>query len=225
MKLFALPYAGGNVSIFYQLKNRLPQDIELVPIELPGHGTRIKEALVDSIEAVADDIYRKLRNCNLMEPYGLLGYSMGSLICLEVYYKLLYAGERLPDYLYLCACSPPDQRNKIITDIRGCSSEELAEKLKIIGGTPEEVLENEELLQYALPIIRADFMAIEEYQCQYRDERIKSKGIIIYSNEEVENIHKWNRWFAFECKFHHVEDGHFFIHEKSELLLDIIRER
>src|SRR5690606_11295742 len=47
--------------------------------------------------------------------------------------------------------------------------DEIVAYLRALGGTPEELLANRELMDVALPAIRADFAAIETWQPRHDD--------------------------------------------------------
>ncbi|MGB9120037.1 MAG: thioesterase domain-containing protein, partial [Candidatus Angelobacter sp.] len=43
LRLFCFPYAGGSEAIFRTWQQNLPETIEVLPIQLPGRGARLKE--------------------------------------------------------------------------------------------------------------------------------------------------------------------------------------
>jgi len=43
LKLACFPYSGASSSMYFDWKKHLNPRIELVPIELSGHGARVKE--------------------------------------------------------------------------------------------------------------------------------------------------------------------------------------
>ena len=83
-KLFCVPYAGGNATLFNRLTVFLKDMVEVIAFEYPGHGVRIKEKYSSSIEQLgrecADFIKGKVGSDD--EIY-ILGYSMGSLVAYE----------------------------------------------------------------------------------------------------------------------------------------------
>lgn len=56
MRLFCLPYAGGNASIFRRWSDSLPPFIEVVPIEIPGRGAGMGEKPFKSIGSASLEI-------------------------------------------------------------------------------------------------------------------------------------------------------------------------
>jgi surfactin synthase thioesterase subunit len=44
LRIICLPDAGGNAASFRKWQDLLPQGVDVAPVELPGHGTRSREA-------------------------------------------------------------------------------------------------------------------------------------------------------------------------------------
>lgn len=220
MIIYTVPYAGGNTSMYYELKKSLAErKISLINLELAGHGSRYCESLMDNISDIAKDIYNQLIMKNLEENFSLLGYSMGSIIIYEVYFMLKKNNYPLPCYMFLCACVTPEimgsHKQKKVTD------SEIVELLVSFDGTPKEVITNQEMLNYIMPIVKADFSAIFNY-VHLKKTMIEAKGIIVYSDNEISSIQEWNNYFEKECLYYYMEGGHFFIHNKSAELAQII---
>ena len=52
LRLFCFPYAGGSSIIFRSWLDKLPDNIEICPIELPGRGSKIKQAPLNRLELI-----------------------------------------------------------------------------------------------------------------------------------------------------------------------------
>ncbi|MDD7294054.1 MAG: thioesterase, partial [Oscillospiraceae bacterium] len=61
MKLMILPHAGGSARGYCTLKKYLPTEIELIPLELAGRGSRMKEACFEDLSLCVADI---LKHCD-----------------------------------------------------------------------------------------------------------------------------------------------------------------
>ena len=44
VRLFCFPYAGGAAFAYRGWEKHLPREVELYPVELPGRGSRLREA-------------------------------------------------------------------------------------------------------------------------------------------------------------------------------------
>src|SRR5205807_1716438 len=83
LRLFCFPYAGGGASLFRSWSERLPPEIEVCPVQLPGRETRISEQPFSQLGALLDPLMHILLP-HLDRPYALFGHSMGALISFEL---------------------------------------------------------------------------------------------------------------------------------------------
>ena len=100
MQLFCLPYAGGNAYFFNSLKKTCTKNVEVVPIEYSGHGTRINEPLIDNIEEFVKDICNEILGKKRNMPYALFGYSLGAKLCLFVAKSLYEITDQKPVHIF-----------------------------------------------------------------------------------------------------------------------------
>jgi surfactin synthase thioesterase subunit len=83
VRLFCLPYAGGSETIFRTWQQNLPETIEVLPIQLPGRGARMKEPPLTRLPPLVQALSRSLRpEMNL--PFAFFGHSMGGMIAFEL---------------------------------------------------------------------------------------------------------------------------------------------
>ena len=97
----------------------------------------------------------------LDKPFALFGHSMGALIAFELARHVSREYKAQPVHLFVSGrCSP--QTNSEPLDPKLFDSE-LPEMLRRNNGTPEEVLENPELMELVLPVLRADVALCKSY--------------------------------------------------------------
>ena len=87
-------------------------------------------------------------------PFAFFGHSMGGLIAFELARQLRRERHPLPVHLFISAKCCPRQIDDFATG--ELSDRELIEVLRRHEGTPREVLENAELMELLLPVVRAD---------------------------------------------------------------------
>src|SRR6185436_20234780 len=106
INLFCLPFAGGNKHCYRDYKVRLPAFLNFVPMEYPGRGARLREALRTDTGAIVDDLYDSIKD-GLDEDYAFYGHSMGGLIAYLLTKKLIAAGHRPPLHLFITGTPGP----------------------------------------------------------------------------------------------------------------------
>jgi medium-chain acyl-[acyl-carrier-protein] hydrolase len=95
-------------------------------------------------------------------PFVLFGHSMGATVAFELARHLRRANKILLAHLFVSACSSPHfpRQEPIFYEF---PDPEFIEELRRLSGTPDEVLEHPELMQLMLPMLRADFEAVQTY--------------------------------------------------------------
>ena len=162
MRLFCFPYAGSTAAVFRSWPQYLPSEIELCAVQYTGRGSRLAEPLGEDIVEVMNEIYQDLQQF-LNKPFAFFGHSMGALVSYEFARRLQREQQAGPFELFVSGCSAPHVRMFDELTYNLPEPEFLAE-LRRLQGTPEEVLDNAELMQLMMPIIRADFKASQTYQ-------------------------------------------------------------
>ncbi|MGH9759831.1 MAG: thioesterase II family protein, partial [Blastocatellia bacterium] len=144
MRLFCFPYAGGAAAIYRLWPNGLPSDVEIVALELPGRGGRMKEAgfrnVSKLITAIAEVIAPRIDR-----EFAFFGHSMGALIAFELARELRRQGRPQPQCLFVSGRRAPHipDTDPITYNL---PEAEFIQELRKLNGTPKEVLDHEELM-------------------------------------------------------------------------------
>ena len=183
-------------------------------MDYPGHGKRFSEKLLESVEEIASDA---IKHISFQKEYSLLGYSMGTMVVLEILSIIKDKGLPLPVNVYFCALEPIICGERRIS-WKDSSETEILKSLKQLNGTPDEFFENEELIDLILPIVRNDFHAVSNYKINEYNFGRNISFYIIYSNDENKrNITNWKHYLGENISFYHVDGTHFFIHNENGL--------
>ncbi|MCB2298659.1 thioesterase II family protein [Clostridium tagluense] len=224
MILFCLPYAGGSETIYYKWKKHLHPSIQVVPIELKGRGKRFGEFFYESLEEAVDDIFENIKDKIVDDDFAIYGHSMGSLLAYELYYKISELNLRKPKHIFFSGYKAPSivrERENTYT----LPNYEFMKKVMELGGTPEELMKNKELLQIFLPIIRSDFKILETYNYEEREEKIQCDVSILNGRQDSINLEELLTWKNHVCrgfKVYNFEGNHFFINSNVENITSII---
>jgi len=228
IKLVCFPYAGGSARVYTEWKDMLSDKIELIPIELPGHGKRLKEDLLDSVEAMVEDAYVQIKDKMLDGQYAFFGHSLGALIAYELTSKIIDNKLSKPDYIFISGMGPPHCQPKE-EKIHSLPEKEFKKRIAYYGGTPEEVFTDPQLKKLFIPILRSDFKAYEQYSYEERDKQAFAAKLIIFAgrNDEFANqLEEWQRYSKQKIDIYHFSGGHFFFQEEKnkDKMLKIITE-
>ncbi|WP_438017929.1 thioesterase domain-containing protein [Sorangium sp. So ce315] len=158
LRLFCFPYAGGGASIYSAWWRELPAHTELCAIKLPGREARLGEPPFERLTALVQALATALDGW-LTKPFAFYGHSMGALVSFELARELRRRGAPPPRHLFVAARRAPHLPSS--APVHGLPDGEFLAWLRRIGGTPEEVLREPELLALFMPVLRAD-LAINE---------------------------------------------------------------
>ena len=223
-QLFLLHFAGGSCYSFDFLKNELQTNFDCYPLELPGRGKRNQEAyLKDKSDAILDYVsqIRALRND---QPYIIFGHSMGATLGLSVTKKMEEYMDA-PSMLIVSGNPGPGASQKDI-ERHTLSDAEFKEELRSLGGVPEEILEDEDLYEYFSPIMRADFEILEKNKGSEVGLVIDTPIYAMMGDREdtVGEIENWEKFTSKKFDYRILSGNHFFIHNHTEALTQIINE-
>lgn len=225
-KMFCFTYAGGNASFYNQLEDSVKDKIEIIKMEYAGHGMRHKESFYANFLELAEDMYDILKaHCNQNTIYALMGYSMGTIAVIEVLKKIIEEDEiPLPKHIFLAAHEPEarsELKNFCVTE-----EDELIKQRTIqFGGIPESLVNSRSFWRVYLPIYKADYRLIREYDFDKLDMKSEIPITVFYSEEDtpLSKMKKWQNFFIGECKFENYEGNHFFINKYCNDIANIIK--
>ncbi len=215
-KLFLLPHAGGSAKGYMVMKHFFDASgLELVPLELAGRSSRIKEPCITDVQTCVEDLYTILKqqidDCN----YGIFGHSLGAMLGYELIRYIeqqkvkgpscgIFSGRVAPD------CQFPGPFLSQLED------KTFLKKFNALQALPNEVLINQSIQQLVLPILRADVKMTETYQYQ-GGRKLKCDLYIFYGKDDVltneEGLKGWNHMTDGKVEFTEFLGDHFYYKE------------
>jgi medium-chain acyl-[acyl-carrier-protein] hydrolase len=225
LRLFCFPYAGGSSYIFRSRNNYFPKSIEICPIEFPGRGNKFKEPPYTNIKPLVKAIALEILPC-LDRPFAFFGHSMGGLVSFELARYLRRQYNLEPVCLFISGGRAPQIRNtKPI--IYNLPKVDFIRELRQLNGTPAAVLNNEELMEILLPILRADFAVLETYKYSY--EAPFNCPIFVFGgvqDQEIkpEQLEAWQKQTLNSFSLTMLPGDHFFLHTYQSFLWQLIKQ-
>lgn len=216
IKIFAFPYAMGSANAYCSLKNKFENtSYEICALNYPGHERRFSEDVLYSMQEIAQDMYDQISEY-LNDEYSLLGYSMGGVICYELYQLIKKNHRKLPLHVFLIAADHPDAE-PYFTDCENMTLQRVRDIFIQMGGTPPQILDSEDMLELMLPIVKGDLCASEKYIPSH-DYKIDCGVTLIRGTGEDNTLcrQSWNQYLVNPCDYHEVEGGHFFMFEDDK---------
>lgn len=219
-QIICFPYLGGYVSAFFELAERLPEGLEVWAANPPGHGTCTRPPLED-INSLTELYLEELSS--IIKPGAIFfGHSMGGVVAYFLAQRMAGSADFVtkPAALILSACTSPD--DFLHKRPSGFTNEGLVEHMLSYGGIPDEIMQEQALIDYLLPIFRADFRVLEsaaELDC----DPLKIPIYYLWGESDnivtIDFISRWSRYFQNELNVIPIEKGeHMFIHNSVDLV-------
>jgi medium-chain acyl-[acyl-carrier-protein] hydrolase len=227
IKLFCLPYAGGSSIIYKKWQPLLPDDIELVAVELAGRGKRSNEPLYKDVAEAVEDVYSIItRDIYNAGDYAIYGHSMGAMLAYELAQKIRANNLPEPLHVFFSGRGTPHIKSKREKIYHTMDDKEFQKEILNLGGTPKEFFEYPELMDYLLPILKSDFK-ISETAVREKNIHPLNYDITVCTGKqeeelEAEDIHGWMLHTKQLCTVHYFNGGHFFINDEAEKIVDLI---
>jgi medium-chain acyl-[acyl-carrier-protein] hydrolase len=214
------PHAGGGSAMFRHY--RVAPDTLLLGVDLPGHAARFGEPLLSTMDEVIAALLPE--SARLPAPYLLFGHSLGAIIAFELTRALELIGKG-PAHLVVSGRRPPDVASPR-EPIASLPDPEFIEAIRRYGGSPDEVLAQKEVMDLALPILRADFAVSESYRYPGGPPVRADLTVLGATDDTAVDPATLGGWARHTCGSFDVRTftgGHFFVNQNNigELLSDL----
>ena len=223
LRLICFPYAGGGSMIYRSWAEHLPEEVELCCAQLPGRESRIREPFFDRVRPLVEASAEAMLPY-LDKPFALFGHSMGALISFELTRVLKEKYDKQPMGLFVSARRAPQVPSNE-TPMHNLPDDEFLEELARLNGTPQEVLDNPELLEMIQPLLRADFAVCETYQYEpgaALDCPLFAFGGLKDLEVGREKLEPWREHTSAYFVLRMLPGDHFFLHSSKRLLIQMV---
>jgi surfactin synthase thioesterase subunit len=220
LTLWCLPNAGAGAAAYARWRRMAPPGVTVQALELPGRGTRMREPLMVSFDALCDELEHDLRQwLSRGGPYALFGHSMGALLAYELAQRL--RTHRCPPRALLVSGSPAPALRDPARFAEPLDDATLAGHLRQLGGTPAELLDNAEMMQLTLPVLRADFRVCASYR--HRPRAPLACPVHAFGGRADQAVRDtvagWKDEAGGAFTLDWYDGGHFFLHDHAQAML------
>lgn len=224
VRLVCLPHAGGSAPFFVGVAKALAPAVDVLAVQYPGRLERRNEPLVESITDLAEQVLDELLPWT-DRPLALFGHSLGSVLGFEVA-RLLTDKGLAPVALFASGRRAPSiQRPEFNHRL---DDQGLLREMAALGGTDPRILEDEELMRLAMPVIRADYQAVETYR--YRPGPPLGCPVTVLTGREdpkvsAEDAAAWRAHTTAAFDVITLPGGHFYLVDQHRTVTGVIADR
>jgi medium-chain acyl-[acyl-carrier-protein] hydrolase len=222
MKLICFPHAGAISSPISAWTHKIPKEVQLCRVVLPGHNPQSGETPINSLSELVSAVARTIGYSS--KPFAFFGHSMGALLAFEVTRELRRRSWPLPLHLFLAGHRAPHMPTRK-PPIHVLPVDLFCNELRAMRGIPDEILNDPELCNLFLPALRADLSLCETYL--YKNEDPLPCPIYVLGGVEDDEalrdeLLQWRRHTTGDFNLRILPGNHFFVESHSELLLNVL---
>jgi medium-chain acyl-[acyl-carrier-protein] hydrolase len=223
IQIFFFPFAGGGASAYTRWHDYLPDMIEPWPLEYPGHESRFRESLAPSLVDLARLISAQIATV-VRGRFALFGHSMGSALAYETSRSLKKDHGLEPEMLFVSGYSAP-HLSAFRPPVRDLPEFEFRQEIKRYGGTPPEILADEDFMQFISPLLRHDLGLCETHQHE-ADVPLNIPVVAFggYDDPTVpwNRLLEWSRLTSSAFVAHFFPGEHFFIKDAAPRVAQLV---
>jgi surfactin synthase thioesterase subunit len=226
MTVLLLPYAGASRHSYNFLIESFMPETNVLTVELPGRGARVKEPLVSDINELTNEVFQQVVE-KLRTPYVIYGHSMGAIIALLLGRMLAsYEREKLPmpEHFIVSGRGGPFVRTGKM-DHR-LPREQFVKRLKKLDRTSCDLWNNLLFVDFYEPILRNDFQAHETYVHTVAKPLDVPITVLIGSQEGINNDQAvaWQHETSLPVVVRYFDGDHFFIRDHAATIASVIQQ-
>ncbi|WP_282796365.1 alpha/beta fold hydrolase [Streptomyces sp. CC224B] len=225
LRLICFPHAGGAASAFHELAGHLPDTVEVAAVQYPGRQDRFTEPVPDTLDELAAELAGAVA-ATLDRPTAFFGHSMGATVAFEVARKLRASHPGAPVRLFASARKAPhvDTRRALTF----ADDEAVMDYIRALGGAGARLLDEPELRELVLPVLRADFRLIAGHT-HTPGAPLACPVTVVIGDEDASctpaDAREWARHTVAGQDTHALPGGHFYLETAARQLADFLVAR
>jgi surfactin synthase thioesterase subunit len=225
-KLICFPFAGAGASLFRPWANTLADALVVVAVQLPGRENRFAETPYTHVEQAIDDLDAELDALlDGTSELTLFGHSLGAVLAYELALRVARSAPGLPSRLIVSG-SPSPSRPRA-RRASGLGDAEFLAQVHEFAGYSHPSLEDPEMRELLLPVLRADVEMHEAYSSH--DKAALDMPVIAVRGRDDElvsaaDVAAWQEVTTQSLQTVEVEGGHMYLADRPELLYGLLRQ-
>ena len=180
--------------------------------------------LHDRFRDVLEDAATEVTRTRVPPAYALFGHSFGGLLAFELAHELVARGHGAPRHLFISASCAPERVGEIDLPLDK-GDRDLLGLLAYLGGTPREILADNEAVELFAPILRADLRALVDYRYVPKARLSCDISILLGSSDTVATVADAGLWAQLttgSASAQVMKGGHFVTFERPERVVSYI---
>jgi len=222
-RLFCLPHGGAGASAYQPWEALVPDDVDLVPVRLPGRESRFTEPPARRAAELVDALLEPLL-AHAGPRFALFGHSLGGLLAYELARATTKAG-RPPALLAVSGCPAPHLLPRPGDPlVHEMSDEDLLAHVRALAGPSTPGLDVPALARLIIPVLRADYEVYETYRHRPGDPLPVPVTVLAGAEDPEATAAELAAWreLGTETAVHTFPGGHFYLSDHPEKVVEVV---
>ncbi|MEU0949233.1 thioesterase domain-containing protein [Streptomyces canus] len=222
--LVCLPFAGGGAG-FYRGWTEVPDaGPRITPFQLPGREELFAEEPYDDVVTAAEQLAPRIVSSTAeYDGFALFGHSLGAVLAYEAVKALARLDAPAPEHLFVSGS--PGPRSGRTDRATGLGDDEFLARVEQFAGYRHEALDDPELREILLPLLRADVEMHENYKPRSDEPITVPVTALRGSDDTLVGADQAREWSGVTtAAFHYVEipGRHMYLVDAARPLLESI---
>lgn len=231
VQLFCLPHAGAAAASYTDWSGRLGPCVDVVPVDLPGHGQRIGEPQRETMSAVVADLMATLDERFRRGPFAFFGHSLGAYVAVALATECVRRAGPLPLGLVLSAALPPgrgDDQTQVVDSLARLADDELVDLLVNLDDSGRlDAATRRSLTTFLLPLIRTDLQLASAWTARAELSTLSLPALLLSGREDPlappMKMAAWAAHFESPVTSRSYPGGHFYLMRRADKVLDDVQ--
>jgi medium-chain acyl-[acyl-carrier-protein] hydrolase len=200
-------------------------EVEVLGVGLPGRDARFKEPpfqrLPPLIAACAAAVLPELQ-----PPFAIYGHSLGALLGFSFARELRRRSCSAPLHLFVSGRRAPQLPER--SPLHQLPDPQFLDQLRRLGGIPDAVFQDAELMAHYLPVLRADLAVTETAEITSEEPLtcpITALGGVTDDRATIDELDAWQVQTSSTFERETFPGGHFFIQSERTAFLGSLSRR
>jgi surfactin synthase thioesterase subunit len=223
-RVVCVPFAGGGASAFGGWPELFGASVEVWAACLPGREQRFGEPVATDMAELAGPLAAAVPAL-VQPPYVVFGHSMGGLIAFETARRIVASGGPAPEHLVVSAANAPHVA--LPGEPHRLDRAGVVDWLVRLGGAPDELLRDPEVLDLYLPTLLADLALCAGYAGSGRPAPLAVPMTALAGDADelapVEAVAGWQHYATAGFELVVLPGGHFFLQDHPAEVAAVLR--
>ncbi|MFF4926340.1 thioesterase II family protein [Kitasatospora sp. NPDC001261] len=223
LRLYCFPHSGGSPGEYLRWADRLPAEVEVWGVQLPGRGSRMREPAMTDLRELVGALTEQ---AEFTGPYAFLGHSLGAIVAYETAVALRALGRPEPERLIVSVNGPPHLHRPGLPLHLLDGVDFVPRVEERYGPLPPELGNDPRMRELYLANLHADLTVVATYR-HVPTAPLSCPVLALGATDDWEDegrLREWGRHTTGPSDVRILPGGHFYFRDHPDLFFDCLTD-